>query len=93
MIKIFDITKYPCPILFVKAKILLESLVLGERAILRFKGKDTRKTLPKTLEEDGFKITNYLVKERSFSEDRIHSTLNRLKKALERKSQNLDQWF
>jgi len=38
-------------------------------------------------------LTNYLVKERSFSEDRINSTLNRLKKALERKSQNLDQWF
>ena len=27
-------------------------------------------------------ITNYLVKERSFSEDRVQSTLNRLKKAL-----------
>ena len=38
-------------------------------------------------------LTNYLVKERSFSEDRINSTLNRLKKALDRKSQNLDQWF
>ena len=38
-------------------------------------------------------ITNYLVRERSFSEDRIQSTLNRLKKALEKKSQNLDQWF
>ena len=38
-------------------------------------------------------ITNYLVKERNFSEDRIQSTLNRLKKALEKKSQNLDQWF
>ena len=38
-------------------------------------------------------ITNYLVKERSFSEDRIQSTLNRLKKALEKKGQNLDQWF
>ena len=38
-------------------------------------------------------IINYLVKERSFSEDRIQSTLNRLKKALEKKSQNLDQWF
>ena len=38
-------------------------------------------------------VTNYLVKERSFSEDRVQSTLNRLKKALEKKSQNLDQWF
>jgi flap endonuclease-1 len=38
-------------------------------------------------------ITNYLVRERSFSEDRIQSSLNRLKKAIEKKSQNLDQWF
>jgi flap endonuclease-1 len=37
-------------------------------------------------------MTNYL-KERSFSEDRIQSSLNRLKKALEKKSHNLDQWF
>jgi flap endonuclease-1 len=38
-------------------------------------------------------IANYLVKERSFSEDRIQSSLNRLRKAIEKKSQNLDQWF
>ena len=38
-------------------------------------------------------ISNYLVRERSFSEDRIQSSLNRLRKAIEKKSQNLDQWF
>jgi flap endonuclease-1 len=38
-------------------------------------------------------ITDYLVKERSFSGDRIQSSLNRLRKAIEKKSQNLDQWF
>jgi len=38
-------------------------------------------------------IINYLVQERSFSEDRIQSSLNRLRKAIEKKSQNLDQWF
>ncbi len=38
-------------------------------------------------------ITDYLVKERSFSGDRIQSSLNRLKKAIEKKSQNLDQWL
>jgi len=43
-------------------------------------------------EVDSEGIMNYL-KERSFSEERIQSTLNRLKKALEKKSQNLDQWF
>jgi len=38
-------------------------------------------------------IVNYLVNERSFSKDRVDAGLNRLKKALEKKSQNLEQWF
>lgn len=38
-------------------------------------------------------ITNYLVRERGFSEDRVNSSLGRLKKALEKKSHNLDQWL
>lgn len=38
-------------------------------------------------------ITDYLVKNKSFSENRVQSTLNRLKKALEKKSQNLERWF
>ena len=37
-------------------------------------------------------ITEYL-SERSFSGDRIRSTLNRLRKSIEKRSQNLDQWF
>jgi flap endonuclease-1 len=42
---------------------------------------------------DYFGIVNYLTKERSFSLDRVDTSLNRLKKSLEKKSQNLDQWF
>ena len=38
-------------------------------------------------------IINYLVKERSFSQERVEIGLNRLKKTLEKKSQNLEQWF
>ena len=38
-------------------------------------------------------ISDYLVQERSFSPDRVQSSLNRLKKALEKKSQNLEKWF
>lgn len=38
-------------------------------------------------------IIQFLVAERSFSDDRVQSSLNRLKKAIEKKSQNLDQWF
>jgi len=38
-------------------------------------------------------ITNYLTKERNFSLDRVETSLNRLKKALEKKSHTLEQWF
>ena len=42
------------------------------------------------IDHDG--IAEYL-SGRDFAEDRVRSTLGRLKKALEKKSQNLDQWF
>ena len=38
-------------------------------------------------------IVKYLSQERDFSEDRVNSSLNRLKKAIEKKSQTLEQWF
>ncbi len=38
-------------------------------------------------------ITKYLVDERSFSPDRVQTSLNRLRKAIEKKSQTLEQWF
>ena len=59
---------HPARIAAEKARILLENLTSGQSAILRFKGKDTAKTLPKTLEEDGFKITNYLFKKKEVFE-------------------------
>ena len=37
--------------------------------------------------------TIYLTRERSFSLDRVDTSLNRLKKSFEKKSHNLDQWF
>ena len=38
-------------------------------------------------------IVSYLSNERSFSRDRVNSSLNRLKKSLEKKSQTLEKWF
>ena len=38
-------------------------------------------------------IISYLSNERSFSSDRVNSSLNRLKKSLEKKSQTLEKWF
>jgi len=43
------------------------------------------------IDYDGIK--EYLSKERSFSEDRLKSALNRLQKAMEKKSQTLEKWF
>ena len=38
-------------------------------------------------------IIDYLTNERDFSKDRVETSLNRLKKSLEKKSQTLEQWF
>ena len=38
-------------------------------------------------------IASYLSSERSFSLDRVETSLNRLKKAKERKSHTLEQWM
>ena len=38
-------------------------------------------------------VTNYLTKERSFSQERVETSLNRLKKSYEKKSHNLEKWF
>ena len=38
-------------------------------------------------------IVKYLSEERDFSKDRVETSLNRLKKSLEKKSQTLDQFF
>ncbi len=38
-------------------------------------------------------ISKYLADERSFSPDRVQTSLNRLRKAIEKKSQTLEQWF
>jgi flap endonuclease-1 len=38
-------------------------------------------------------VSNYLTSERNFSLDRVEASLNRLKKAKERKSHTLEQWF
>lgn len=38
-------------------------------------------------------IISYLAKERNFSSERVETSLNRLKKSIEKKSHTLEQWF
>ncbi len=44
-------------------------------------------------EPDYAKITSYLAGERSFSKDRVESSLNRLQKSTVKRSHTLEQWF
>lgn len=44
-------------------------------------------------EVDSDSIVTYLVRERNFSQERVETALNRLKKTIEKKSQTLEQWF
>lgn len=38
-------------------------------------------------------VISYLTQERNFSQDRVETSLNRLKKSFEKKSHTLEQWF
>lgn len=42
---------------------------------------------------DHSQVTQFLCKEKNFSEDRVNSALHKLKKANETRSQTLEQWF
>lgn len=44
-------------------------------------------------ETDFTGIINYLSSERSFSRERVETSINRLKKSIEKKSHTLEQWF
>jgi len=44
-------------------------------------------------ETDFTGIVNYLSSERSFSRERVETSINRLKKSIEKKSHTLEQWF
>ena len=38
-------------------------------------------------------IVDYLANERSFSQERVQASLNRLKRGLEKRSHTLEKWF
>ena len=61
------------------------------KIFLKSEGISVKNIVFKDYDSDA--IINYLVKERSFSQERVEIGLNRLKKTLEKKSQNLEQWF
>tara|TARA_A100001015_G_C14911594_1_gene680726 strand:+ start:624 stop:848 length:225 start_codon:yes stop_codon:yes gene_type:complete len=57
-----DITKYKCPITFVRTKIALEKLESGEKLTVRVKKGDALNNMPESLTQLGYVIeqTTYL---------------------------------
>ena len=59
-----DITEQVCPLTFVKTKLLIESIAVGEIAEVRLKGSEPLKNVPKSVEEHGH-IVLALIPERT----------------------------
>ncbi len=58
-----DITKDLCPITFVKTKLALEKLNVGQSLIVKLVGDEARENVPKSLVEHGYKIKEIEKKE------------------------------
>ncbi|MCZ6448771.1 MAG: sulfurtransferase TusA family protein [Alphaproteobacteria bacterium] len=51
-----DITGDTCPLTFVKTKILIESMVPGELAVVRLKGAEPLGNVPRSVREHGHQV-------------------------------------
>ena len=51
-----DITDQICPMTFVRTKLLIEKMLLGERAIVQLQGTEPLQTVPRALRDHGHKI-------------------------------------
>ena len=51
-----DITDQICPMTFVRTKLLIEKMVLGERATVRLQGAEPIQNVPRAVRDHGHKI-------------------------------------
>ena len=51
-----DITQQICPMTFVRTKLLIESLLIGERATVRLLGPEPLLNVPRSVREHGHKV-------------------------------------
>ena len=51
-----DITDQICPMTFVRTKLLLEKMLLGERATVRLQGNEPLQNVPRAVRDHGHKI-------------------------------------
>ena len=51
-----DITDQICPMTFVRTKLLIEKMVLGERATVRLQGIEPIQNVPRSVRDHGHKV-------------------------------------
>lgn len=66
-----DITSYSCPMTFVRAKLLLESMALGEIAKIRLNAGEPLLNVPRSMTEHGQEIL-HLAPENEGDSDGVH---------------------
>ena len=63
-----DLTKYKCPITFVKAKIALEKLRKHESLVIKINEGEDLNNMPESLKEIGFKIIKKKILQKNIAE-------------------------
>lgn len=58
-----DITGDTCPFTFVKTKLLVERMAIGETALVRLKGAEPLKNVPRSLTEHGQAVLEIIPEE------------------------------
>ena len=56
MMKLVDVTAETCPMTFVRARLRLDSMEVGEILEIRFKGEEPRQNLHRSLTEQGHAV-------------------------------------
>ena len=72
-----DITDQVCPITFVKTKLLIESMPVGEVAEIRLKGLEPLANVPRSVEEHGHLILALIPEASDGSADSAHRLILR----------------
>ncbi len=67
-----DITSEVCPFTFIKTKLLLERISIGEEISVRLKGDEPLRNVPRSVEELGHRIISCVPDPLSSAEEKVH---------------------
>jgi len=72
-----DITSEVCPLTFVKTKLLIERMDVGQTAEVRLKGAEPLSNVPRSVEANGHAVLELVLEDPDATEDGVHRLLLR----------------